>query len=957
MAKPFNRILLVDAETRWDSKEYTLSKLTTEEYVRDPRFKAFGFCFKWYGEENEIQWVSHKDLPAYLNKIDWASTAVMAHNAMFDVAILAWIYGHKPAFIIDTLSMARALRGATGGNGLAKLAEDFVLPPKGRAVHSTDGLAELTPEIEEEIAEYCKHDVFLLEKVYDRLNELAGPSGFPTKELRIIDMVVKMYINPQLELDTAMLRKAIDDEEVKRKELLVSLGVEEKDLASNDKFADLLRLLGVSPPTKISKTTGKEAFAFAKTDAMFQALENHDNEKVALLCEARVAVKSTQARTRAQRFFDISMRGALPVPLYYYAAHTGRIQAAKGQGINLQNLKRGSFLRNAIMAPIGYRVVVVDLSQIEPRVLAWLADYEYLLDIFRAGGDPYAMFGAQMFGIPGLNKNEHGALRQSAKSALLGCFGPDTPVLTNRGWVPIVNVQATDLVWDGSDWVCHQGVLPQGEKEVLTALGISATSDHEILTGHGWQEWSAVLTSPSHFLSALSSASLPVSRGHGVLTAPNGKASLGISPGCAVPAAGPGSLTEETCAPGVLRAAALAQKRNRRRRGWIAQVTNRFARTAPTEIDCSTESARALFDARTPQAASTPTMVGAVLRYTHRGWLTGTSSCATSLGWTDGIFRRCSLIASTTSAAMSRAISVSARAASTWLTSGASPRGVSKNSSGASQPLKQRMQTYDIAYAGPRNRYTVLTDAGPIVVHNCGFGMGWASFAAQLLVGFMGAPPVRYDKKFAKQLGITGADVAQFISWEPNVERALAIPRTCTDEEVIMHSVCAKRIIERYRDAASPVVDLWNLCDELLLASLYGGKEYTHKFLKFAKERIVLPSGMALRYPEIGFEIDAKQRRQWYYGPDKKKLYGAKLVENFVQAVARCVMTDGMLRIQNRYPCVLTVHDEAVALVPTSEVVEAEKWIFAQMVKPPSYMPDIPLAADSGAGARYGEAK
>lgn len=659
MGKPFNRILLVDAETRWDSKEYTLSKLTTEEYVRDPRFKAFGFCFKWYGEENEIQWVSHKDLPAYLAKIDWASTAVMAHNAMFDAAILAWIYGHKPAFIIDTLSMARALRGATGGNGLAKLAEDFGLPPKGRAVHSTDGLEELPPEIEEELADYCKHDVLLLEKVYDRLNALAGPSGFPTKELRIIDMVVKMYIDPQLELDTAMLRKAIDDEEVKRKELLVSLGVDEKDLASNDKFADLLRLLGVSPPTKISKKTGKEAFAFAKTDAMFQALENHDNEKVALLCEARVAVKSTQARTRAQRFFDISLRGALPVPLYYYAAHTGRIQAAKGQGINIQNLKRGSFLRNAIMAPHGYRIVVVDLSQIEPRVLAWLAGYEYLLDIFRAGGDPYAMFGAQMFGMPGLNKNEHGALRQSAKSALLGC----------------------------------------------------------------------------------------------------------------------------------------------------------------------------------------------------------------------------------------------------------------------------------------------------------GFGMGWASFAAQLLVGFMGAPPVRYDKKFAKQLGITGADVAKFISWAPNVERALAIPRTCTDEEVVLHSVCAKRIIERYRDAASPVVDLWNLCGELLLASLYGGKEYTHKFLKFERERIVLPSGMALRYPELGFELDAKQRRQWYYGAGKTKLYSAKIVENFVQAVARCVMTDGMLRIQNRYPCVLTVHDEAVALVPTSEVVEAEKWIFAQMVKPPSYMPGIPLAAESGAGARYGEAK
>jgi DNA polymerase len=650
--------LLVDAETRWAKKDYTLSKLTTEEYVRDSRFKAFGFCFKWYGEDNETKWVPHKDLPAFIETIDWTRTAVMAHNAMFDVAILAWHYGVYPAFIMDTLSMARALRG-NEGNGLAKLAEEFGLPPKGHAVHSTDGLDELTPEIEEELAAYCAHDVFLLEKVYDRLNAMAGPAGYPVKELRLIDMVIRMYINPQLVLDGDMLKQAIVEEETKRTELLSKLGIAEKELASNDKFAELLGLLGVEPPTKISKTTGKKAFAFAKNDAHFQALLNHDDENVALLCEARIAVKSTQARTRAQRFFDISERGTLPVPLHYYAAHTGRIQASRGQGLNLQNLKRGSFLRNAIMAPEGYSVVVCDLSQIEPRVLAWLADYTYLLDVFRSGEDPYSMFGAQMFGIPGLNKKDHPDLRQSAKSALLGA----------------------------------------------------------------------------------------------------------------------------------------------------------------------------------------------------------------------------------------------------------------------------------------------------------GYGLGWRSFAAQLLVGFLGAPPVMYDKKFAKQMGIGGQAVAEFVSWEQNVENALSIPRTCGDNEIIIHSVCAKEIIERYRKAAWPVRSLWELCDSLIATSLHGGKPYNFKCLRFESEQIVLPSGMALRYPSLTFELDDKGRRQWAYGADKKKLYGAKLVENIVQAVARCVMTDGMLRIQNRYPCVLTVHDEAVVLVPTKEVADAEPWILAQMVKQPAYMPGIPLAAETGSGIRYGEAK
>jgi DNA polymerase len=238
-----------------------------------------------------------------------------------------------------------------------------------------------------------------------------------------------------------------------------------------------------------------------------------------------------------------------------------------------------------------------------------------------------------------------------------------------------------------------------------------------------------------------------------------------------------------------------------------------------------------------------------------------------------------------------------------------------------------------------------------------GYGLGWWSFAAQLLVGFLGAPPVRYDKKFAKQMGLDGQSVADFISWEKNTEKALTIPRTCTDAEVVLHAVCAKNIIERYRKAAWPVRSLWELCDSLLETSLYGGKPYDFKCLRFEKEKIILPSGMALRYPKLTFELDEKNRKQWFYGPDKTKLYGAKLVENIVQAVARCVMTDGMLRIHNRYPCVLTVHDEAVVLVPTKEVAEAEPWVLAQMVKQPSYMPDIPLAAEAGSGARYGQAK
>jgi hypothetical protein len=935
--------MVVDFETRWDKKEYTLSKLTTEQYIRDERFKAFGMCYKFYGED-KIRWVTHDKLPDFVDNVDWSTTAVLAHNAQFDVAILSWVYGAKPCFIFDSLSMGRALRGIEVGNSLAKLAEEYGLPPKGKAVHSTDGLAELTSEIEQELAEYCKHDVFLCEEIFKRL-----VVGYPAKELRLIDLTLKMFTNPVLDLDKEMLSEAIKEEAESRNALLQRLGIEESELASNPKFGEILQGLGVTPPTKISKTTGKSALALAKNDAHFQALLNSEREDIAQLCEARLAVKSTLERTRAQRFLDISHRGCLPVPLNYYGAHTGRWSASKGSGLNLQNLKRGSFLRKSIMAPDGYMLVVCDLSQIEPRVLAWLCDYDALLNIFSSGQDPYAQFGAQMFGIPGMTKDSHPDLRQSAKSALLGCFGPDTKVLTQRGWVPIVRVQATDTVWDGEAWVQHQGVVPQGEKEVLTALGISATTDHEILTEHGWAAWAEVLANRSLLKSALSLANLPVWGGE--------EKGQRFTPSCAALVDGKVLWIDITSNAEQQQGVIVALKEKLLKLGGRKKVTTLSARTERTETGFLTESAQSSLGVQTPKRKRTPIMEDAVLQYTQRGLKSVLSSCATLLGSMVGTNLRYSLIGSTTTKDTNPAIFGLLRAAKTEKTNAHTAHALLKNLSNASLPLKQKIQTYDIAYAGPRNRYTILTDAGPLIVHNCGYGLGWASFAAQLLTGFLGAPPTRYDKAFAKQLGVSVEYLNKFISWEENLKRMAEIPHTCTEQELIVHCVSAKKIIDKYREAAQPVKTFWEMCDALIKRSLLEGHEYTHKCLTFEKERIILPSKLALKYPGLSGKPDPLGRVQWSYGENEKKLYGGALTENIVQAVARCVMTDGMLRIQKKYPCVLTVHDEVVVLVPEGEAEQAREWVHAQMIVEPKYMPGIPLAADSDVAKRYGDAK
>jgi DNA polymerase len=654
---PFDRTLAVDFETSWGREvKLGFSCQTNEEYLRDPRFKAWGLSWKEVSTDDKPVWVRRNGIQAWADRIDWKRTAIVCQNTQFDGSILSWHYGVQPCFMFDTLSMGRALHGVEVGNSLKVLAERYGLPPKGDGLSPSENILDELPfDVEQTLADYCKHDTWLCEQIFLRMLP-----GYPSKELRLIDLTLRMYTRPLLVLDGAMLEPAIEEERQAREELLARLGVEEAALASNDKFAAVLEGMGIEPPTKVSKTTGQKTFAFAKNDALFQAMMNSDNEAVALLCEARLKVKSTLQRTRAQRFLDISRRGALPFPVNYYGAATGRYTASKGSQINLQNLKRGSFLRKAITAPEGHVLVVGDLSQIEPRVLAWLADYDTLLNIFKSGGDPYATFGSGMFNIPGMTKDSHPVERQSAKSALLGC----------------------------------------------------------------------------------------------------------------------------------------------------------------------------------------------------------------------------------------------------------------------------------------------------------GYQLGWASFAAQLLTGFLGAPPKRYTKAEARQLGVTAKDVDIFLGAEHNMKAMEAIPHSCTAQELLIHCLAAQAIITRYRATAQPVVALWSLLQDLISHSLFKGNEYRHKCLTFRKEEIVLPNGMSLRYPDLQPEGDGR-RIQWTYADGKKrsKLYAGKITNNVVQGTARIVMTDGMLRIDKRYPVAGTVHDEAIAVAPESEAEEAKNWVLAQMTIEPSYLPGIPLSASGGVHKRYGLAK
>ena len=390
-------LITIDFETYYD-QEFSLSKLTTEEYIRDSRFEVIGVSVKVNKEPTEWASGTHEQIRDYLLSFDWANAMVVAHNTLFDGAILSWLFGIKPKVWADTLCLGRAVHGVNAGGSLKALAERYNLGAKGTEVLVAKGKRreDFTGEELSRYGDYCINDVELTYKLFRVMVQ-----GFPKQELKVIDQTLRMFIDPILELDLGLLEYHLEETKDRKDRLLTHANVTKEDLMSNAKFASLLIELGVTPPTKISTTTGKKTFAFAKTDEAFKALEEHENISVQTLVAARLGNKSTLEETRTQRFIDIAKRGSLPVPIQYYAAHTGR-WGGKDK-INLQNLPsrgaNGKKLKSSIRAPEGYKLIDCDSSQIEARVLAWLAGQDDLTEAFTNGEDVYKQMATKIYGV------------------------------------------------------------------------------------------------------------------------------------------------------------------------------------------------------------------------------------------------------------------------------------------------------------------------------------------------------------------------------------------------------------------------------------------------------------------------------------------------------------------------------------------------------------------------------
>jgi hypothetical protein len=403
-------IITIDFETAYGG-DLGFSKQTTEEYIRDKRFEVIGAAVQV--NDGEPVWFSgsHSAMYQFLQKYDWVNSLALAHNAPFDGAILNWQYGITPKGWLDTLSMGRALHGTQVGGSLAVLAQHYGIGVKGEQVKQYINYfrKSFTKDELADYGDYCKNDVKLTWDLFGLMSV-----GFPKVELRLIDLTVRMFTEPVLQLDKEMLEVHLVKEKRRKEDLLDSF---DKDtLMSNPQFADLLTSLGVTPPMKKSPATGRQTYAFSKTDEGFKALLEHEDTRVQAVVAARLGTKSTIEETRTERFIGIAKRGPMPVPLRYYAAHTGRWGG--DDKINLQNLQRTSPLKKSILAPFGMVMIDSDSSQIEARTLAWLAGQDDLVDAFDRGEDVYKIMASAIYGkaLDAITKDE----RFVGKTTILG---------------------------------------------------------------------------------------------------------------------------------------------------------------------------------------------------------------------------------------------------------------------------------------------------------------------------------------------------------------------------------------------------------------------------------------------------------------------------------------------------------------------------------------------------------
>lgn len=447
---PESTLVVIDFETYWDSKTYTLSKMGPIEYVRNEKFTPQLCAFTLSNGSCcvDCSVVEHERLRTTFENLDTHDVAWCGHNMHgFDSLILSEFFDFHPQKIYDTIAMMRW----TGLSRVCRESHAALTEFLGNGNKAAGTVVsdhkqwpdDFTPEERAFFIQYCKDDAGQCYQNAQAMLPYMTPDA-----LRFMSITARMATEPSFVLDEDLLLEYLSDLDAAadkaRQELMAMFSFQTNAdmlaaLRSADKFADMLRSLGVEPPLKESaaKTKTKReklqlaadagrpgaaeelenmqpvmTYAFSKTDVDFVLMQDHPDPRVALLVRTRLQLNSSIDRSRAETLLKFArMHKPLPIMLGAWLAHTGRYSAGasadagtKTDKLQFQNLSKRDpskrKLRQAIKVPKGKVVVACDSSQIEARGLAFVANEVGLLTQFREGRDPYSELAETIFGVP-----------------------------------------------------------------------------------------------------------------------------------------------------------------------------------------------------------------------------------------------------------------------------------------------------------------------------------------------------------------------------------------------------------------------------------------------------------------------------------------------------------------------------------------------------------------------------